>query len=77
MWALCTVVLSMSTHLGPALIECNVWLQSQHRTDITTSVLYVNGRPSIVTMDYMIDTSFSNGKNLSAIDRRNDEESVR
>jgi hypothetical protein len=37
----------------------------------------VNGKPSIVTMDYMIDTASSNGKNLSAIDGKNGEESVR
>lgn len=54
-----------------------LWLQSQHMIDIRTSVLYVNGKPSIVTMDYMIDTASCNDKKLSAIDEKNDEESVR
>lgn len=34
-----------------------IFLQSPHTTDITTSVLYVRGKPAIVTMDYYIDIS--------------------
>lgn len=29
-------------------------LQSRHLTDITTSVLYVAGKPALVTLDYLI-----------------------
>jgi hypothetical protein len=50
------------------------WLQSQHKTDIRTSILYVNGQPSIVIMDYMIDAASSSDQNLPAVV---EEESVR
>lgn len=33
------------------------FFQSKHTTDIITSVLYVSGKPALVTLDYMIDTS--------------------
>jgi hypothetical protein len=46
-------------------------------TDIRTSVLYVNGQPSIVIMDYMIDAATSSDQNLSAAAEKNEEESVR
>lgn len=32
-------------------------LQSSHLTDITTSVLYVAGRPALVTLDYLINAN--------------------
>jgi hypothetical protein len=46
-------------------------------TDIRTSVLYVNGQPSIVIMDYMIDAASSSDQNLSSDVEKNEEESVR
>jgi len=52
-------------------------LQSQHKTDIKTSILYVDGNPSIVTMDYMIDTMTGDDKNLSQTIEKNSEGSVR
>jgi len=52
-------------------------LQSQHKTDIKTSILYVNGNPSIVTMDYMIDTMSGDDKNFSQVIEKNSEGSVR
>ncbi|XP_063228821.1 glycine N-methyltransferase isoform X1 [Bacillus rossius redtenbacheri] len=42
--------------LGYTPSKC-IYYNSQHMTDIVTSVLYVNGRPSLVTLDYMIDIS--------------------
>jgi hypothetical protein len=45
-------------------------------TDIRTSVLYVNGQPSIVIMDYMIDAASSSDQNLSSVEK-NEDESVR
>lgn len=30
-------------------------MQSEHIVDIKTSVLYVNGMPSLVTLDYLMD----------------------
>ena len=52
-------------------------LQSQHKTEIKTSILYVNGNPSIVTMDYMIDTMSGDDQNLSQNIEKNNEGSVR
>jgi hypothetical protein len=52
-------------------------LQSQHKTDIKTSILYVNGNPSIVTMDYVIDTMSGDDKNLSQTFEKNSEGAVR
>jgi hypothetical protein len=34
-----------------------IFLQSKHTTDIKTSVLYVNGQATLVTMDYVMDIS--------------------
>lgn len=34
--------------------------QSQHMTDIKTSVLYVSGKPNMVTLDYLISTGDEN-----------------
>ncbi|XP_021935788.1 glycine N-methyltransferase isoform X2 [Zootermopsis nevadensis] len=53
-----------------------IYYNSQHSTDIKTSVLYVNGEPRIVTMDYVIDVASNNDKNLSTIDGKCGEESV-
>lgn len=53
-----------------------IYYNSQHMTDIRTSVLYVNGQPSIVIMDYMIDVASSSDQNLSSIVEKNEEESV-
>ncbi|XP_069677759.1 glycine N-methyltransferase [Periplaneta americana] len=53
-----------------------IYYNSQHMTDIITSVLYVNGKPSIVTMDYRIDICASNGKQLYTSYEKNGEESV-
>lgn len=39
-----------------------IFFQSPHTTDIATSVLYVRGKPAIVTMDYSIDLSTDNEK---------------
>lgn len=52
-------------------------LQSQHMTDIRTSIMYVNGQPSIVIMDYMIDAASSSDQNSSADVEKNEEDSVR
>jgi len=30
------------------------YFQSRHTTDIRTSVLYVRGKPTVVSMDYLI-----------------------
>lgn len=46
-------------------------------TDIRTSILYVNGQPSIVIMDYMIDAAPNSDQNLSSVVEKNEEESVR
>ncbi|KAK3882098.1 hypothetical protein Pcinc_013505 [Petrolisthes cinctipes] len=35
----------------------NIYYNSDHIQDIKTSVLYVNGRPSLVTLDYQMDVS--------------------
>ncbi|PNF13848.1 Glycine N-methyltransferase [Cryptotermes secundus] len=53
-----------------------IYYNSQHMTDIRTSVLYVNGQPSIVIMDYMIDASPNSDQNLSSVVEKNEEESV-
>lgn len=34
-------------------------MQSEHMTDIKTSVLYVSGKPNMVTLDYLISTDNS------------------
>ncbi|KAG5679918.1 hypothetical protein PVAND_009454 [Polypedilum vanderplanki] len=34
----------------------SIYYNSQHMTDIKTSVLYVGGKPNIVTLDYLIST---------------------
>lgn len=34
----------------------HLFIQSQHMTDIKTSVLYVSGKPNMVTLDYLIST---------------------
>jgi hypothetical protein len=46
-------------------------------TDIRTSIMYVNGQPSIVIMDYMIDAASSSDQNSSADVEKNEEDSVR
>jgi len=53
-----------------------IYYNSQHKTDIKTSILYVNGNPSIVTMDYMIDTMSGDDKNLSQTIEKTSEGSV-
>jgi len=40
-----------------------IYYNSSYHTDIKTSVLYVSGKPAMVMMDYVIDTSnYKNGK---------------
>jgi len=39
-----------------------IYYNSKHMTDIKTSVLYVSGKPSLVTMDYLIDCTDYMGK---------------
>ncbi|CAG9864596.1 unnamed protein product [Phyllotreta striolata] len=41
---------------GRTASKC-IYYNSQHTTDIKTSVLYVGGRPVLVTLDYLIDIS--------------------
>ncbi|CAH1098927.1 unnamed protein product [Psylliodes chrysocephalus] len=41
---------------GKTATKC-IYYNSQHTTDIKTSVLYVAGRPALVTLDYLIDIS--------------------
>lgn len=36
--------------------------QSQHMTDIKTSVLYVGGQPSVITLDYVINAGDDNNE---------------
>lgn len=40
----------------------SIYYNSTHMTDIKTSVLYTGGKPSLVVMDYLIDTTASFGK---------------
>ncbi|XP_044728903.1 glycine N-methyltransferase [Chrysoperla carnea] len=39
-----------------------IYYNSKHMTDIKTSVLYVSGRPALVTLDYMINMSMDRTK---------------
>ncbi|XP_056648913.1 glycine N-methyltransferase [Diorhabda sublineata] len=41
---------------GRTASKC-IYYNSPHTTDIKTSVLYVAGKPALVTLDYLIDTS--------------------
>ncbi|KAJ8956184.1 hypothetical protein NQ318_020736 [Aromia moschata] len=41
---------------GNTASKC-IYYNSEHTTDIKTSVLFVGGRPALVTLDYLIDTS--------------------
>jgi hypothetical protein len=64
-------------HYQNGIVVVFGWFQSHHKTDIRTSILYVNGKPNIVIMDYMINMTSSNDKKLSHTFEKNDEESVR
>ncbi|XP_032682054.1 glycine N-methyltransferase [Odontomachus brunneus] len=44
-----------------------IYYNSQHMTDIKTSVLYVSGKPAIVTLDYMISLDSENPDNPESI----------
>ncbi|KAG7177391.1 glycine N-methyltransferase-like [Homarus americanus] len=37
----------------------NIYYNSEHIQDIKTSVLYVNGKPSLVTLDYLMDVKIA------------------
>ncbi|KAJ8919268.1 hypothetical protein NQ315_003852 [Exocentrus adspersus] len=41
---------------GSTASKC-IYYNSKHTTDIKTSVLFVEGRPALVTLDYLIDTA--------------------
>nr|CAD7458415.1 unnamed protein product [Timema tahoe] len=42
--------------LGYTPSKC-IYYNSEHTSEIVTSVLYVNGRPNLVTLDYLLDIS--------------------
>ncbi|GLV36039.1 Glycine N-methyltransferase [Carabus blaptoides fortunei] len=53
----------ISTGQTPA--KC-IYYNSNHTTDIKTSVLFVSGKPAMVTMDYLIDTNDNKHINANA-----------
>ncbi|XP_030763807.1 glycine N-methyltransferase [Sitophilus oryzae] len=46
---------------GETASKC-IYYNPKHTTDIRTSVLYVSGKPALVTLDYLIDLSSENEK---------------